>query len=170
MSSEAARSRRPTGIVLIGAVMAVAVGVALFAASAGGEREFDVAGLSRVEVENLLASQAKSSPMSQRCMASLLTVEHAGLELRDETEFRCPGTAAEPGEERHWGATCWQNELCPGTSWIAVDPEMIGPDDARLRYVIAHEICHVNSYMQTGARGTEPAADRCAAGAGFPRR
>ena len=157
-------------MVLISAVMVLATMVAL-TAERGRGREADIA---RREVpasrDRRLASQTKSTPTSERCLNSLLTVETAGLELRDETEFRCPGVAAEPGEEHHWGATCWQNELCPGTSYIAIDPELIGSDDARLRYVIAHEICHVNSYVQTGDRGTESAADECAAGAGFPRQ
>ncbi len=170
MSSDAATHRRPLGIILITVVVGLSVAVALVGAKGGRSREFDVSRLSRVDVEQLLASQAKVSPTSHRCLASLLAVERAGLELRDQTEFRCPGTAAEPGEEHHWGATCWQNKLCPGGSYIAVDPGLIGPDDARLRYVIAHEICHVNSYAQTGDRGTEAAADKCAAGAGFPRR
>ena len=104
-------------------------------------------------------------------MASLLTVESSGLHLNDSTEFRCPGDTGEyPGDDQHWGATCWQNELCPGGSYVAITTSLIGPDDGRLRYVIAHEICHVNSYMRTGRAGSEAAADACAAGAGFPRR
>jgi hypothetical protein len=145
-------------IVLITVVMGLGVVVALVA----GGRSGSEADLSRipapVDRDRLLASQLKSTPSSERCLDSLLTVETAGLALRDETEFRCPGTAAEPGEEHHWGATCWDNELCPGGSYIAIDPAQIGPDDARLRYVIAHEICHVNSYVRTGEAMTQPRA------------
>ena len=118
----------------------------------------------------LVAAQRKQIPVSDRCLSAFVAVESAGLHLRDDTEFRCPGIAAEPGDVRHWGAACWRNELCPGGSWIAIDPEVIGPDDARLRHVIAHEICHIISYTRTGDRGSEAAADACAAGAGFPRR
>lgn len=141
--------------------------------------EYDLSALSTFDARRpnvlpravrLVAAQRKQVPTDERCLNALVAVESSGLHLHNDTEFRCPGIAAEPGEERHWGATCWQNELCPGSSWIAADPALIGPDDARLRYVIAHEICHVNSYMKTGDRGSEPAADRCAAGAGFPRR
>ena len=175
MTAETRARRKPIRIVVLAATLAAGISVA-FNVARGGEADVsrlssvDISRLSNEEVEALLASQAKTTPTDHRCLASLLTVEQAGLELRDQTEFRCPGIAAEPGDERHWGATCWQNELCPGGSWIAVDPEVIGPDDGRLRYVIAHEICHVNSYVTTGDRGTEPAADQCAAGAGFPRR
>lgn len=163
------RPKRPVLLALITVVMMAAALVTLNARGRG-DTEADIRRVERAaDRDRLLASQTKSTPSSERCLNSLLTVETAGLKLRDETEFRCPGIAAEPGEEHHWGATCWQNELCPGGSYIAIDPELIGPSDARLRYVIAHEICHVNSYMQTGDRGTEAAADECAAAAGFPR-
>ena len=166
---EGSRTRWSVVAVLITAILAVATVVAV-TADRGGDRKSDPR--RRVPPpshDQLLASQTKSSPSSERCLKSLLTVERAGLSLRDETEFRCPGIAAEPGEEHHWGATCWQNELCPGGSYIAIDEALIGPDDARLRYVIAHEICHVNSYLRTGHRGSEAEADECAAGAGFPK-
>ncbi|HUR49654.1 MAG TPA: hypothetical protein VMY88_09045 [Acidimicrobiales bacterium] len=171
ISNDAPRgAKRPFVILLISAVMALAVGVAIV----GGRNEGTESDIGRPEEtanrDRLLASQRKSAPSTERCLNSLLTVEAAGLTLRDQTEFRCPGAATEPGEERHWGATCWETELCRGGSYIAVDEELIGRDDARLRYVIAHEICHVNSYMRTGEPGSEPAADRCAATAGFPRR
>lgn len=178
--ADSARTKPPkAAISLLVALMSV-IGVAVTLTSAArGPSEYDLsaprtADFRRPSVlpraERLVAAQRKQIPTDQRCLSALVAVESSGLHLRDDTEFRCPGVAAEPGEERHWGATCWQNRLCPGGSWIAVDPELIGPDDSRLRYVIAHEICHVNSYMRTGDRGTEPAADVCAAGAGFPRR
>lgn len=169
-SAETSGGKWPWVVVLITLVMGIGVVVALLAGGNTGNE----ADLGRIapppDRDQLLASQSKTNPSSERCLDSLLTVEAAGLTLRDETEFRCPGTATEPGEGHHWGATCWQNEFCPGGSYIAIDPAQIGPDDARLRYVIAHEICHVNSYVATGEAGSEPAADRCAAAAGFPRR
>ena len=119
--------------------------------------------------DQLRDSQTMSTPASDRCLDALLAVEQAGLPLRDDTDFRCPGsTGITPSSEQHWGATCWQNELCPWSSYVAVNPGLIGPDPSRLRYVVAHEICHVNSYARTGSAGTEPAADECAAAAGFP--
>lgn len=159
---------------MLGVAVVVAVG-----SVARGPAEYDISAPATVDVgrpnvlpraERLVAAQRKQVPTDQRCLDALVAVESSGLHLRDETEFRCPGIAAEPGDERHWGATCWQNELCPGGSWIAVDPQLIGPNDGRLRYVVAHETCHVNSYMRTGGRGSERSADECAAGAGFPRR
>ena len=121
--------------------------------------------------DRLRATQMMSTPASDRCLDALLAVEQAGLALRDATDFRCPGsTGVTPTSEQHWGATCWQNRLCPGGSYVAINPGLIGPDDARLRYVVAHETCHVNSYARTGSAGSEPAADRCAAAAGFPKK
>ena len=174
-----ARTKAPKAAssLLLPAVLVVAVVLSLGSA-VRGPAEYDISAPRTADIrrpsvlpraERLVAAQRKQVPTDERCLSALVAVESTGLHLRDDTEFRCPGIAAEPGDERHWGATCWQNELCPGGSWIAVDPELIGPDDARLRYVVAHEICHVISYTRTGDRGTEPAADACAAGAGFPR-
>lgn len=171
MSSGSKRVGRGLAISLLTVVSTVAIIIAVALSGRGGEGgEEQVPRARQMDPQRSLVSQAKAVPTTQRCLDSLFTVEQAGLELRDETEFRCPGIAAEPGEEHHWGATCWENELCPGGSYIAVDADLIGPDDARLRYVIAHEICHVNSYVATGDRGSEAAADQCAAAAGFPKR
>jgi hypothetical protein len=45
---------------------------------------------------------------------------------------------------------------------VDINAALIGPNDAALRYVIAHEFCHSN-----GVRD-EQAADDCAAHYGFP--
>ena len=164
----AAKTRRPllvvltVGLVLITTVIAVRSGVGRVAVN----KEPAPAMSDR---DRSLAPQAKDPSVSERCLDALHAVESSGHALRDDTEFRCPGIAAEPGGEHHWGATCWRTVLCPGGSYIAIDESLIGPEDARLSYVIAHEICHVNSYTRTGEAGSEPAADECAAAAGFPR-
>jgi len=65
-----------------------------------------------------------------------------------------------------WGVACWN---CEGAgSWIAVDVGRIGPSDATLRYVVAHETCHANDYAGLGVT-TEVGADLCAALHGAPR-
>jgi hypothetical protein len=69
------------------------------------------------------------------------------------------------GSDR-WGVACWN---CDGTgSWIAVDVDRIGPSEATLRYVIAHETCHSIDYTSLGIT-TEVGADLCAALHGAPR-
>ena len=80
--------------------------------------------------------------------------------------FRCPGPAIVDGAPR-WGMACLN---CEGdhTNWIAVDVGRIGPSEAALRYVIAHEICHAVEYMTLGL-STELTADLCAALHGAPR-
>ena len=165
----AATARRPllavltVGVVLIATVIAVRSGV--------GDVALDKAQPPAIsDRDRSLATQAKGPGVSERCLDALHAVESSGHALRDDTEFRCPGsTGYTPDSEQHWGATCWQNVLCPGLSYLAVNEAMVGPSDARLRYVIAHEICHVNSYTRTGEAGSEPAADDCAAAVGFPR-
>ena len=65
-----------------------------------------------------------------------------------------------------WGVACWN---CEGNgNWIAVEVGRIGPSDATLRYVIAHEICHAVDFMGLGI-STEIGADLCAAVHGAPR-
>ena len=81
-------------------------------------------------------------------------MENAGDHLAPGFEFRCPDS-----EFPRWGAT----SLPPcATCWVAINLADIGPSDAKLRHVIAHEFCHSN-----GVRD-EQAADDCAAQYGFP--
>ena len=162
--------------VVLGAAVIGVIPVTMLSAAPVGRAGWDVdriATSGRPDIEatrdRLRATQTMSTPASDRCLDALLAVEQAGLQLRDETDFRCPGsTGFSPTAEQHWGATCWRTRLCPGASYVAVNPGMVGPDNARLRYVVAHEVCHVNSYARTGSAGSEPAADRCAAAAGVP--
>jgi hypothetical protein len=65
------------------------------------------------------------------------------------------------GDTPRWGITCWN--CAPGSgNYIAVDIERIGPSDAALRYVVAHETCHAIDYSLIGL-STEIDADLCAA-------
>lgn len=114
---------------------------------------------------------AKVGPVSQRCAAALVAVQAAGLLLHEGTAFRCPGsTETFPGDVQHWGVACWEHKhFCATGSYIAANTDEIGASNHSLRYVVAHEICHINSYLATGGPGTEDAADLCAEQAGFPR-
>jgi len=100
-----------------------------------------------------------------RCAAARQWVEAHGLVLPAGWGFRCPGEALVAGTDR-WGVACWN---CEGTgSWIAVDVGRIGPSEATLRYVIAHETCHAIDYTGLGIT-TEIGADLCASVHGAPR-
>lgn len=109
-----------------------------------------------------MAPSAQAQPWtSPRCGAALDTVSRSGDRLPDGFTFRCSDGKATDG---HWGTTSGQDR------WIAADLEAIGPSDAKLRYVVAHETCHARAYA-----GQEPftwtderAADQCAKRYGFP--
>lgn len=110
-----------------------------------------------------------SGAVGARCAAALSDVEAAGLVLPAQFEYRCPGsTELFAGDRQHWGTACSMASLCPGHSYIAINPGLIGPSEARLRYVVAHETCHA---LDIAARRPldEPAADACAAAHGFRR-
>jgi hypothetical protein len=109
-------------------------------------------------------TSATTTP-EQRCATARQWVEAHGLVLPAGWGFRCPGEAVVAGTDR-WGVACW-NCVGPG-SWIAVDVSLIGPSDAALRYVIAHETCHALDYTGLGIT-TEIGADLCAALHGAPR-
>ena len=93
------------------------------------------------------------TPAEERCLAARQAVENAGDHLGPGFEYRCPDSEY----PQHWGATTWA-PCC----FVAINPAAIGPDDAKVRYVVAHEFCHSN-----GVRD-EQAADDCAAHYGFP--
>lgn len=115
------------------------------------------------------ARVAAPGAVGARCAAALSDVEAAGLVLPAQFEYRCPGsTELFAGDRQHWGTACSMASLCPGHSYIAINPGLIGPSEARLRYVVAHEICHA---LDIAARRPldEPAADACAAAHGFRR-
>lgn len=126
-------------------------------------------------VEPVVAAAGRSVPElaapSPECALALAAVEARGLLLPEGTEFRCPGSAESvPGGRQHSGVACWGKQpFCPGRSYIAVNPEATGSGDGHLEYVVAHEVCHIQAYLRGERGGTEPAADACAALAGFPR-
>ena len=92
--------------------------------------------------------------MEDRCQAARQAVEDAGDHLGPGFDFLCPNS-----EYPRWGATT----VPPcGPCFVEVNLADVGPDDAKLRYVVAHEFCHSN-----GVRN-EQAADDCAAAYGFP--
>jgi hypothetical protein len=111
------------------------------------------------------APAAPSTSTAERCAAARQWVDGHGLVLPAGYGFRCPGSAMQ-GETSRWGITCWN---CAGAgSYIAVDIDRIGPSDATLRYVVAHETCHAIDFATLGI-STEIGADLCAALHGAPR-
>jgi len=107
------------------------------------------------------------SATQQRCLSALEVVQSAGLVLPAGFEFRCPGdTQSFPGDRQHWGVACYHQMFCPKGAYIAVNPERVGDSDARLRFVVAHEIGHAIDYVTTGST-TEDSADDQAHAAGF---
>ncbi|MBV8159511.1 MAG: hypothetical protein JO265_01180 [Acidimicrobiia bacterium] len=98
---------------------------------------------------------APESPSAEaRCLAARQVVEAAGDHLGPFFDYRCPDMTYP-----RWGATT----VPPcGPCFVDVNVASVGPDDAKLRYVVAHEFCHSN-----GVRN-EQAADDCAASYGFP--
>ena len=117
------------------------------------------------------ARRSVETPVSEPCAQAMEVVNRAGLRLAPGTTFRCPGnTETTPGDRQHSGVACFDHQwYCPQSSYIAVNPDQIRGGDRGMQYVIAHEICHIESYLATGTPGAEDAADACAAAAGFPR-
>jgi hypothetical protein len=98
--------------------------------------------------------QSASAPTSDRCQAARQAVESAGDYLGTGYDFRCPNS-----EYPRWGAT----SLRPcGSCFVEINPAAVGPNNAKLRYVVAHEFCHSHGIRD------EQAADACAASYGFP--
>ena len=169
MSGERERRKRPRATVVL-AIAATALAMGAVRLPSGASRfSFDPAGPPRFTKDHAISAQRIMPGTSEQCRQALADVEAAGLALRDDTEFRCPADTWALGSQ-HWGATCWHNRLCPGTSYVAINPAVMGNSEGRLRYTIAHETCHVISYTETSDRGSEEAADQCAAAAGFPRQ
>ena len=111
----------------------------------------------------------RNEPADPRCRAALRDVEAAGLALPDLFEYRCPGDARLfPGDTQHWGSTCAYASLCPDGAYVAVNPTAIGASEARMRYVVAHEICHALDFL-AHRPVSEAGADSCAAAHRFPR-
>ncbi|MGH9189053.1 MAG: hypothetical protein ACRD0Q_03330 [Acidimicrobiales bacterium] len=106
-----------------------------------------------------------SSPAAERCEAARVWVTAAGLRVPAGWDYRCPDLARDDEGAQHWGIACWN---CDGGSYVGVNIVLIGPSDATLRYVVAHETCHAIEFMTLGL-STELTADLCAALHGAPR-
>ena len=109
-----------------------------------------------------------SSSYQARCSAALERVQASGLVLPAGFEYRCPGdTRSFVGDRQRWGVTCFHHPtFCPNGAYIAVNPAQVGRSDARLRYVVAHEIGHAIDYVTLGFTSEESAHARARA-AGF---
>lgn len=106
---------------------------------------------------------------AQRCTEALAWAAAHGLVLPSGWSYRCPGPVGSGGAGQYWGRAC-MNLVgeCPGTAFVAIDVDLIGPSDATLHYVLAHEICHAIE-LETTNTTSEPTADACAAAHGAPR-
>ncbi len=110
-----------------------------------------------------------TDPVLRRCAQARTEVEASGLPLPGRFEYRCPGsTEAFSGDRQHWGIMCAGASLCPNGAYIAINPTAIGSSEARMRHVVAHEICHARD-VEARRPVDEAAADSCAAVHGFPR-
>ncbi len=112
--------------------------------------------------------KAMSSSPEVRCAAALARVQGSGLVLPAGFEYRCPGdTRSFVGDHQRWGVTCYRHRtFCPTGAYIAVNPGRVGRSDARLRYVVAHEIGHAIDYVTQGFTSEQSAHARARA-AGF---
>lgn len=110
-----------------------------------------------------------TDPVLRRCAQARAEVEASGLRLPGRFEYRCPGgTESFSGDRQHWGMMCAGASLCPNGAYIAINPAAIGGSEARMRHVVAHEICHALD-VEARRPADEAAADSCAAAHGFPR-
>jgi hypothetical protein len=97
----------------------------------------------------------------ERCAEALQWVAGIGLPLPAGVGYRCPSTMF-----AHHGASCWYAAQCPNSRFIAINTELMGNvSQTYLRYVVAHEICHM-MHFDAGRSSTEPEADECAASYG----
>lgn len=87
----------------------------------------------------------------------------AGLPLPASIDYRCPSA-----EFPHHGTACWEATPCPRRGFIAINLQLIGDATPEyLRYVVAHELCHIRDF-QTKGKSSEESADACAAAHGAP--
>ncbi|MDQ3573584.1 MAG: hypothetical protein M3404_01465 [Actinomycetota bacterium] len=133
-----------------------------------GAMALPIVGLNTAAAHPAKNDRAASSSHQARCAAALRSVQAAGLALPAGFEYRCPGdTRSFVGDRQRWGVTCYHHpRFCPGRAYVAVNPARVGASDARLRYVVAHEIGHAIDYMAQGST-TEQSAHARARAAGF---
>lgn len=102
-------------------------------------------------------------PSPDPCAEALAWVADAGLPLPAGVDYHCPST-----QFPHHGAACWDWGPCAGGAFVAVNlARMAGSRTEYLRYVVAHEVCHILDFQRTGTT-TEAGADACAAAHGAP--
>lgn len=99
---------------------------------------------------------------AERCVIARQTVEAKGDVLPAGFEYRCPAYAY-----GHWGVTSG----APGAPhFVEINVSKIGPSDAKLDYVVAHEFCHARAAvgLEQYTWTDEGTTDQCAANYGFP--
>jgi hypothetical protein len=94
--------------------------------------------------------------VSDDCAAILATVEHAGLYLPGNFQFRCPDTTYS------FGVTGWNGT----TGWVSLNLVNLRAFELSVEFTLAHETCHAWQIATTGTT-TEAAADECAEAHGF---
>lgn len=94
--------------------------------------------------------------VSPECAAILATVEHAGLYLPGNFQFRCPDTTYP------FGVTGWNGT----TGWVSLNLVDLRAFGLSAEFTFAHETCHAWEISQTGTT-TEEAANACAGAHGF---
>lgn len=140
------------------AVAAVAVSVAF--ANRGSPRS-GVAGVPPTTTTLAPSITVPPATPEERCAEALAWVAGIGLPLPAGVGYRCPSTMF-----AHHGASCWYAAQCPTGRFIAINTELMGDvSQTYLRYVVAHEICHI-MHFDAGQSSTEPEADACAASYG----
>lgn len=98
------------------------------------------------------------------CAEALAWVTNAGLRLPSGAGYQCPST-----QFAHHGVACSYAAPCPGSRYIAINIALMGDVTPEyLRYVVAHEVCHL-LHFDARRESTEPQADDCAAAYGAPR-
>lgn len=104
------------------------------------------------------------APNDNPCADALTWVAEAGLLLPAGVDYLCPSTMF-----AHQGTACWRNGIyCPGGGLVAINMDRLqGASTSYLRYVVAHEVCHIQEFQAKGWT-TEPSADACAAAHGAP--
>lgn len=103
------------------------------------------------------------APEPDRCADALAWVAGQGLVLPKGVAYHCPSTRF-----AHQGAACWNWGPCRGHGFIAINMGLLeGTTTEYLRYVVAHEVCHIHDFRRTG-KTSEAAADACAAAHGAP--
>lgn len=154
------RIRRGASYAALAAV-AIAASLAFASRSTPPSAALGRAGPRPTTTTTTVAAPVPPTTAEERCAEALRWVAAAGLPLPAGVGYRCPSTLF-----AHHGASCWYAAECPRGRFIAINVELMGNvSQTYLRYVVAHEICHMR-HFNAGQSSTEGEADACAASYG----